>query len=166
MKYITRRDPFREMRTARRSMDRFFDNFVISQPAVWEQPLRWNVALDVTEDENEFMVKASLPGINPEELEVTFNDDRLTIKGEIKSDEEKEGANYRLRERRYGSFARSLSLPRGIKADEIQASYDAGILSLRLPKAEEIKPKRIEVQTSETSQMIEGEIADVENNKN
>jgi HSP20 family protein len=147
-------------------MDRLSDNFVIRQPAVWEQPLRWNVALDVTEDENEFVVKASLPGINPEDIDVTFDDDRLTIKGEIKSDEEKEGTHYRLRERRYGSFSRSISLPRGIKAEDIQASYDAGILTLHLPKIEEIKPKRIEVQTSDSSSMIEGEIQDIAKNNN
>jgi HSP20 family protein len=107
------------------------------------------------------VVKASVPGINPDDLEITFNNNTLTIRGEIKEEKEVEEAHYHLRERRYGSFARSLTLPAGIEANKIEANYEAGVLKLHLPKAEEIKPKKIAIHTKSEPRMIEAKAKNV-----
>jgi HSP20 family protein len=140
-------------------MDRMFDNAFFGEPSEWRTFS--DLALDVAENENEFLVKASLPGINPDDLDITFSGKTLTIKGEYKAEEEKEDVHYHLRERRYGSFSRSLSLPSPIDADAIQAKYEAGVLTLHLPKTEEAKPKRIAVGVSDKPQMIEGKVSDI-----
>jgi HSP20 family protein len=105
----------------------------------------WGLALDVMEDEDAYVVKASVPGVKPEDIDITFDKGMLTIKGELKSEEEITKGQYHLRERRFGRFARSLTLPTGVKAESIEAKVDDGVLTLRLPKAEEVKPKRIAV---------------------
>ncbi len=153
---LTRWDPFQEMLNLRRTVDRLFDN--ASSDHEWPQSVMWGLAVDVVENKDDFIVKASIPGVNPNDLDVSYVDDTLTIKGEIKSDNEVEENQYHLRERRYGSFARSITLPVKIKGDSIQASYENGVLSLRLPKAEEVKPKRIAIKVGVQSdpKMIEG----------
>jgi len=157
---LTRWDPFRELMTIRNTMDRLFDSVIAGSPTTW-QPAAWDLALDVTESEDEFTVKASLPGINPDDLEITFTNNTLTIKGETKEEKDVEKAHYHLRERRYGSFARSITLPAGIETDKIQANYEAGVLKLRLPKAEEVKPKKIAIRTTTSPKVIEAKVSDV-----
>jgi HSP20 family protein len=153
---LTRWDPFREMISLRREMDRLFDTALSgSQQAGW-QPASWDLALDVVESEDEYVVKASLPGINPDDLEITFTNNTLTIKGEVREDQDFEQAQYHVRERRSGMFARSISLPSGIESDQISANYENGILKLHLPKAEEVKPRRIQIQAGQSNRMIEG----------
>ena len=142
---LTRWDPFQEMITLRNTVDRLFDTAYGPSSS---QPVTWGLALDVIEQEDEYQVKASVPGINPDDLEITFTDNVLTIKGETKAEEEVKEANYHLRERRYGTFTRSLSLGSRINADKIQANYENGVLTLHLPKAEEVKPKRIAIKPS------------------
>jgi HSP20 family protein len=161
MNQITRWDPFRDMMLLRSNMDRLFDRFFDNEVTGWEPATSWNLALDVVESPEEFVVKASLPGVKAEDVNVTFSDDVLTIKAEISSEEEKEDARYHLRERRYGTFARSLTLPRGVNSEGIQAGFEAGVLTLHLPKSEEVKPKRIAIQGASTPQMIEGKAADI-----
>lgn len=154
---LTRWDPFQEMLNLRRTFDRLFDN--VGSDGEWSQPSMWGLAVDVVENQDEFIVKASVPGINPDDLDVSYSGDTLTIKGEIKSDEEVNGEQYHLRERRYGTFTRSIGLPTKVKGDAIEASYKDGVLNLRLPKAEEVKPKRIPIQIGNGSQKtIEGNI--------
>jgi HSP20 family protein len=101
--------------------------------------------LDVIETEDEFIVKASLPGIDPDELDISLTDNVLTIKGEIKV-EEAEDVRYHLRERRFGMFQRSISLPVPVNADKVEAVYEHGVLTLHIPKAEEVKPKHISIK--------------------
>jgi HSP20 family protein len=108
----------------------------------------WALALDVIETEDAFIVKASLPGINPDELDITFTDNVLTIQGEIKQEQDVEEGKYHLRERRYGMFQRSIALPVPVDADKIEATYKDGVLTLSIPKVEEIKPKKISVKAS------------------
>jgi HSP20 family protein len=153
---MTRWDPIREMMTLRRAMDRMFEDPFFNQQGEWEQQVSWNLAVDVAENQDEYLVKASLPGINPDDIEITYNNNILTIRGEIKEEEERKGETYHLRERRFGSFNRTLSLPTPIKPDAIEARYDAGVLTLRVPKTEEVKPKRIEVRSGQRQQAIEG----------
>ena len=152
---LTRWDPFQEMLNLRQTVDRLFDN--VSTDHEWAQPPMWGLAVDVVENKDDFIIKASVPGINPENLDVSYSDDTLTIKGEIKSDNEVKENHYHLRERRYGSFSRSISLPSKIKGDAIEASYQNGVLSLRLPKVEEVKPKRIPIKVS-NQKMIKGKV--------
>jgi HSP20 family protein len=153
---LTRWDPFRDMLSMRRAMDRLFDRAL--EPS-WSEIPMWDLALDVVENKDDFVVKASLPGINPDDLEITFTDNVLTIKGETKEDKDIKEEQYHLRERRQGVFSRSISLPNRVKADAIEASYDAGVLTLKLPKVEEVKPKRIAINVS-GSKMIEGKSKD------
>jgi len=142
---LTRWDPFREMFTLQKSMDRLFDR-ALRDESTWSAPVVWDLALDVAETKGEFIVKASIPGINPDDLEVTFTDNLLTIKGETKEEKEVKEEQYHLRERRYGAFSRSITLPNKVRSDSIEASYEAGVLTLKLPKIEEVKPKKIAIQ--------------------
>jgi HSP20 family protein len=152
---LTRWDPFQEMLNLRRTVDRLFDN--ASQDHDWAQSTAWSMAVDVAENKDDFIVKASVPGINPDDLDISYVDDTLSIKGESKSDNEVKENQYHLRERRYGSFARSITLPTKIKGDAIEASYQNGVITLRLPKAEEVKPKRIAIKVGD-QKMIEGKV--------
>jgi HSP20 family protein len=161
MSNMVRWDPFREVMGLRRAMDRLFDDALVSSSNEW-QPVAWNLALDVIENDNEYVVKASVPGLKPEDLDITYDNNVLVIKGELKEEKDTEEDNYHLRERRYGSFSRSLTLPSNVKGDEIQASYTDGVLKLQLPKAEESKPKRITIQTGEVK-MIDSTAADIKN---
>jgi HSP20 family protein len=104
--------------------------------------------VDMAEDESVYIVKASMPGVKPEEIEVTLQDNILTIKGEAKEEKEIKEENYHMRERRYGSFMRNLTLPTAVKAEEIEANHEDGVLTLRLPKSEVNKPKKIAVKVA------------------
>jgi HSP20 family protein len=125
--------------------DRLFDTTLRTPAAVAHD---WSIALDVTENEDAYVVKAIVPGINPDDLDVTLENNVLTLKGEVKSDETVEGEQVHIRERRYGSFSRSIRFPVDVNGESVSASYEHGILTLEVPKAEEVKPKRIEVKVS------------------
>jgi len=147
MRLMTIRDPYtREMEAWRNAVLNEMLNEIPAPSYREERP--WALALDVIETEDKFIVKASLPGIDPDELDITFTDNVLTIKGEIKEEKDVEGSNYLLRERRYGIFQRSIALPEPVNADKIEAVYKDGILTLSIPKVEEIKPKKISVKAS------------------
>lgn len=143
---LARWDPFQEMMTLRSAVDRLFDASM--QPLDATRPLAWGMPLDVVEDGDAYRVKANIPGIDPKDIEITFTDNVLTIKGELKSEEEVKETRYHMRERRYGAFSRSISLGDRVNGDKISASYENGVLTLTLPKAEESKPKRIEIKSS------------------
>lgn len=155
---IRRWDPFREMMVLRNSVDRVADRELALAPGDWKS-FNWSVALDVVESEDEYLVRASLPGIEPEDLEITFDDNRLTLKGEVKEQYEVDKTRYHMRERRYGSFSRTIKMPSGIESEEIKANYDKGVLELHLPKVEEVKPKKIAITTSSTK-VIDAKAAD------
>jgi HSP20 family protein len=163
MSNLTRWDPFREMMSFRSAIDRLFDETVFNRQPDFEGQISWSPALDVAETGDEYLVKASLPGIEPDDLEITYSNNVLTIKGEMQSEREVEDQRYHLRERRSGSFSRSLSLPSIVDADHIQTSYTAGVLTLHLPKVEEAKPRRIQVRSAESPRMIEGQSRDIKN---
>ena len=147
MTSILRWEPYRELATMRQMLDRFFDDDFARFPALWErQPGAMSLALDVVEQEEVFIVKASIPGVPADDVEITLTDNVLTIKGEMKEDKEVKEANYHLRERRFGSFLRSVTLPTTVDADKIEAINENGVLTLKLPKAEAVKPKKIEVK--------------------
>ncbi len=146
MTSLIRWNPMRDMLNLRQEFDRLFET-ALDQPAWrWQDPMTWGLALDVIENDDAFVVKAAAPGVNPDDLDITFTDNVLTIKGEYKADEEVDENNYHIRERRVGSFARSVTLPVGVKSDEIDAAYTDGVLTLTVPKAEEVKPRRIQIK--------------------
>ncbi len=153
MAKLIRFDPLRELETLHHAMDDLFDNSFSDRRRMWSQSM--SMPLDVVEHDDAYLIKASLPGINPDDLEVTFENNVLTIKGVISEQEETESARYHLRERRFGEFSRSVSLPTSIDDNGIEADYEAGVLTLRLPKSEEAKPKRISVRSNDRM-MIEG----------
>ncbi|MCA9951158.1 MAG: Hsp20/alpha crystallin family protein [Anaerolineales bacterium] len=114
----------------------------------WNTPTPASLPLDVIENEDGYVVEASVPGINPDDVEISFEDDVLTIKGEIKETAESEGVNYQIRERRFGEFGRSIRFPVNINVENVEATYTNGILTLIVPKAEEVKPKRIAIKAN------------------
>lgn len=148
MTALTRWDPFRELATMRTMMDNLFDERFMNLPRLWEHSdERANLALDVLEENDKYIVNASVPGVKPEDIDVTVSDNVLTIKGETKEEKEVKEANYHLRERRVGSFMRSIALPSAVKSDAIEAVNEQGVLTLTLPKSEEVKPKKIAIKT-------------------
>jgi HSP20 family protein len=149
MTRLVRWNPYREMSELINAVDRLVDSRSMMPRMAWRtsSDWDWNIALDVSEDEDQYVVKASLPGINPDDLDISIESNMITIKGEVKEESESDSRRYHLRERRFGSFCRSFSLPNSVDADSIDATYEDGVLTLSLPKVEEAKAKRIEVKS-------------------
>ena len=141
---IIRWDPFREMTQLQSQMSRLWDATIGSRQESWLP------AVDVFDTENAVVLKAELAGMNPDDIEIEVEDNVLTIRGERKFEEEVDEERYYRVERRFGSFQRSLALPQGVKPEDIQAAYEDGILEVRVPKAEEEKPKKISVTARKT----------------
>lgn len=149
MTNLTRWEPAREMMTLRDAMDRLFDDaftrpFSVSREggSNWSSP-----AIDMYQTGDEVVLKAALPGIKPDEVQINVTGDVLTIRGETKQEEEKQDKSWQIREHRWGAFERSVRLPTGVIADKAKAEFDNGILTISLPKSEEVKPKMISVRT-------------------
>lgn len=106
----------------------------------------WLPAVDITEQAEQYVVKVELPGVKKEDVRITLQDDVLTIRGEKKQEAEQKDNLYHRIERSYGTFQRSFTLSASVKSDKIEASYDNGVLSIELPKTEEVKPREIEVK--------------------
>ncbi len=163
MAQIMRYDPFREMTSFRRQMDRLFDDTFRSMSGSSDEGQQngmtggMSLALDVREDESQYMVEASMPGMNPDDIDISLDDNVLTISGESQQENEREQGQYHIRERRMGRFSRSLRLPNNVDEEKINANYENGVLKLKLPKTEETKPRRINVQGGGNGQTIEAE---------
>jgi len=140
---IIRWDPFREMTQLQNRFDRLFE-------AVGGRQESWLPAVDVFDTQDAVVLKAEIAGMNPDDIQIEVEDNVLTIKGERKFEEKVDEERYYRVERRFGAFQRSLALPQGVKSDQIDAAYDEGILTVTVPKAEQEKPKRIEVQARKT----------------
>jgi HSP20 family protein len=142
---LDRWDPFRDAISLRDAMNTLFqDSFVRpGNPASPGGPAP--LPLDVCETEQAFIVKAALPGVKPDDVQITVHGDTLTIRGESKVNEEKKGEHWHLREHRYGTFQRSLTLATPVNSEKAQADFDLGVLTLTLPKAESAKPRQIKI---------------------
>mgnify|MGYP001057397546 CR=1 FL=1 len=139
----------REVDLFRRAVDDIMRDFFDWRPQIPSfGEDAWVPSLDLSETDKEFIVRAELPGVDPKEIEVTVNRDLLTIRGERRQEREEKDENFRRVERFYGSFCRSLRLPTEVRADEAEASYDKGVLRIRLPKSPEYVPTRIEVKAA------------------
>jgi len=142
---IIRWDPFREVSSAQDQFDRFWRGMLEGRRGQES----WLPAVDVFDTKDAVVLKAELAGMNPDDIEIEVDDNVLTIKGERKFEEQVDEERYYRVERRYGSFSRSLALPQGVRADDIQADYEDGVLEVRVPKVEEEKPKRISVKAGQ-----------------
>jgi HSP20 family protein len=154
---IIRWEPFREMAGVRDAMDRLFEDGLARYPRLWPRLGEWELPIDMHQTADEVVVKASVPGLKPEEVDISITGDTLTIKGEHKEEKEVEEENYIYKERRYGTFSRSMLIPVKVKSDKAEAVFEDGVLTLTLPKAEEVKPRQIKVKTK---QIAEGKKAE------
>ena len=146
MSNLIRWEPAREMMTLREAMDRLFND-------AFTHPLslsgnNWSIpAVDMYQTDNEVVVKAALPGIKADEVQINVTGEVLTLKGETKQENETKEKAYHIREQRWGAFERSLVLPTEVIADKAKADFENGVLTITLPKAEEVKPKTINIKT-------------------
>jgi HSP20 family protein len=146
MTIVRRSSPFGELVSLRQAMDRLFeDSFV--RPRMWAgQALESSsLALDAHMNGDELFVQAALPGVRPEDVEITIENGTLTIAGESRSETKDENKQYLLQEIRRGSFVRSVTLPNGLEPDKATASFENGVLTLRIPRAEQVKPRQIRI---------------------
>ena len=150
MANITRFDPLGEMVSLRSAMDRLFEDSFVS-------PLGWrtlngsesvNPPIDVHETGDELVVSASLPGMKADDVDITITGQTLSLRGEFKADEEVQRDQYLYRERRFGSFSRTVQLPVRVQGDRASATFSDGVLTLRIPKAEEVKPRQIKINAA------------------
>jgi len=125
--------------------DRFFADWDLAWPLSGER--YWWPAVDVVETDDEVIVKAELPGMKSEDIEISVLNNTLTLSGEKKESQEEKGKGYYHVERRYGKFRRDIPLPTSVDADRVEAKFKDGVLTVTLPKTEQAKPKRIEVKT-------------------
>ena len=125
--------------------DDFFHRFGSGLPTTWRDE-SWTPKADVKEKNDHFLVEAELPGVDRKDIKIEVKNDVLTISGERKVEKAEEEDGYERRERYYGSFERSFILPEHVKGEEISAEYKNGILSLKIPKTEEVKPREIEIK--------------------
>jgi HSP20 family protein len=147
---IERWYPFTDLMSLRQAMDRLFeDSFVRPSRALVGPGEVAGPVLDVYQTANEVVVKAALPGLKPEDVNIDITGDTLTIKGETKAEQEIKKEDYLYRERRYGAFSRSVILPGGLRSDKAEAAMEDGVLTLSIPKAEEIRPKAISVKAKD-----------------
>lgn len=131
---IDRWDPFRDMLALREAMDRMFQQN-LTRPSQLLSGLRGGpVPLDVVDRQDAYVVRAGIPGVKPEDVEITIDGDTLTIRGETKGQEEQPGENYLVREQHYGRWQRSITLPRAVDSAKAEARSDNGVLELTLPK--------------------------------
>jgi HSP20 family protein len=148
MTIVRRPSPFGEIMTLRQAMDRLFDDETF-------RPMRWSAGsfdgpalpLDVTTDTDSLVIEAALPGIKPEDVDITVENGTLTITGKTADERKAEEGSYLVQEIRRGTFSRSVTLPNGLEPDKADATFEHGVLRLRIPKAEQVKPKQIRIST-------------------
>jgi HSP20 family protein len=150
MASMTRWNPIREMITLREAMDQLFNENYLRSREARQQGVAWQLPLDAYTTEDAIVLKADVPGLKPEELEVTLEGDTLTIRGELKN--RVENQNYILRERASGAFERVLTINTPIDTGKVEATFEDGVLTLKLPKAESVKPKQIKVTATKSMQ--------------
>ena len=154
MTNLTRWDPFGDMLTLREAMNQLFEESFVSPGAGRGQG--FVPALDLSETEDGYVVEMAVPGLKPEDLNIPVENNVLTVKGTVNQQNEDRKRNYHRIERHYGSFQRTIALPSTVKADAIQASLTNGVLNLEIPKAEEVKPRRIDVKVGSDKQIEVG----------
>ena len=145
MSNLTRWEPVREMMTLREAMDRLFDD-AFTRPINLRDGGSSAPAVDMYQTDDEVVVKAALPGFKADEVQINITGDVLSLRGELKREQEEKDKAWHIREHRWSSFERSVALPTQVKADGANADFENGILTISLPKAEEVKPRTISVK--------------------
>lgn len=149
MRDIVRWDPFRELVTIQDELNRLFDRtFRGFEPLRPTAAGTWMPAMDVYETDDKLVAKVELPGIDPEDVEVSIEDGTLTISGKREFSSEVREEDYHRIERRYGAFSRAITLPPTVDTDKVEARFDKGVLTVEVAKTEKAKPKRIKVKAS------------------
>jgi HSP20 family protein len=144
---LVRWDPARELDTLQSDVNRLFDAFFGGREANAAMR-RWVPAMDLVETDDHLVLKADLPGLDQGDVEIEVKDNVLTVSGERRTEQEGSSNGYHRVERSYGRFSRSLSLPQGVDADQVQAEFDKGVLEVRIPKPAERKPHRVQIGAS------------------
>jgi HSP20 family protein len=144
---LIRWEPVRELNTIQTEMNRLFNTFFDSSAPANGPSLgrRWLPAMDLVEDGGEYVLKADLPGLSEEDVNIEVEDNVLTISGERKSEHEERKDGYYRVERASGSFSRSLTLPEGVDPESVRASFERGVLEVRIPKPEQRKPRKVTI---------------------
>ncbi|MBN1843138.1 MAG: Hsp20/alpha crystallin family protein [Deltaproteobacteria bacterium] len=143
---LTPWEPFGELGSLRREADRLWNRFLGGRPFPRIFSEEWAPSADISETQDNLVIKADLPGLEAKDVDVSVSGDILTIKGEKKKEEEEKGEHFYHCERYCGSFQRSFRLPVDVQSDKIEATFDKGVLKITLPKAEEAKKKKIEIK--------------------
>jgi HSP20 family protein len=143
---LIRWEPVRELNTIQSEMNRLFNTFFDAPTGGNGGTLRrWVPAMDLVETDEEFVLRADLPGLSEKDVQIELEDRVLTISGERRAEHEERNEGYYRVERASGSFSRSLTLPEGIDPDSVKATFDKGVLEVRIPKPEQRKPRRVEI---------------------
>lgn len=151
MNAITRWDPFKELEDMQSRLNTMFGRAPVRKGGDKEEALtvaEWAPLVDISEDDEEYLIKAELPEVKKEDIKLTVDEDVLTITGERKYEKEEKGKKYHRVERAYGSFMRSFTLPEDADASKVSADCKDGLLKVHLPKSEKAKPKSIEVKVA------------------
>ena len=159
---LVRWDSSRELSSLQSEMNRLFQSF-FDTPATSGGTgglRRWHPAMDLVETEDHFVLRADLPGVAESDVKVELEDNVLTVSGERRHEQEvKKGGYYRI-ERASGAFARTLTLPEGVDAEAVEATFDKGVLEVRIPKPAERKPRRVAISVGDAPATIEAQAAD------
>lgn len=147
MTIVRRPSPFGELMSLRSAMDRLFEDSFVRRPLGTLAGFESSAALplDVTRTADELVIEAALPGIRPEDVEITVEDGTLSIRGEFREEQRGSEGESLMQEIRRGTVARAITLPTGLEADKASATFEHGVLTLRIPKAEAVKPKQIRI---------------------
>jgi HSP20 family protein len=144
---LVRWEPFEGLTSLRREMDRLFEDFFERGSPRSGELSGWAPSVEIADTKDAVVVKAQVPGISKDNLQVHVTDDSLTLKGEMKEEDKQEEKNYSRREFRYGAFARTVALPTAVQADKATAHLKDGILEITVPKSDKAKVKQIAIQT-------------------
>ena len=155
---IVRWEPFREMSSLQTEMNRLFNAAFDTPSAANSTARRWTPAMDLLETDDEFVIRADLPGMSESDVSIELEDNVLTVSGERRTEHEDKREGFYRVERSYGSFSRSLTLPKGVDPEAVNASFNRGVLEVRVPKPEQRKPRKIEISGAEQP-TIEGAAA-------
>jgi HSP20 family protein len=155
---LIRWEPARELQSIQQEMNRLFGTFFDSPTGGGNGGglRRWIPAMDLVEEGNNYVLRADLPGVKEDHVKVELEDNVLTISGERRSEHEDKKEGYYRIERASGAFSRSLTLPEGVDPDSVQASFEKGVLEVRIPKPEERKPRRVAIGVGGKAPVIEG----------
>jgi HSP20 family protein len=155
---IVRWEPLRELSTIQSEMNRLFNTvFDTPAPANGGTLRRWMPAMDLVETEDRFVLRADLPGLGEGDVNIEVEDRVLTVSGERKTEHEGNGEGYHRVERAFGAFSRSLTLPEGVDAESVAASFDRGVLEIRIPKPEQRRPRKISIGVGSSPRTIESD---------